>query len=159
MKLLWTASILAAVACTWALAQASRSLQGAWRVTETTNGKTQKSNKSPQPGLYMFTAKHYSVMTVNSEKARPNFEDAAKATADQLRDAWGPFTANSGTYEVSGSTLTLRPLVAKAPGAMTGGNVNTFTIQLNGNNLSLTQTANQKGPVQNGNTVKLTRAE
>jgi hypothetical protein len=32
---------------------------------------------------------------------------------------WQPFTANAGTYEVSGSTLTLRVSVAKNVSAMT----------------------------------------
>src|SRR4030095_14440472 len=45
-------------------------LQGVWRVTEvTTTGKDAATNKSPQPGLYIFTAKHYSLVRVTASTA------------------------------------------------------------------------------------------
>jgi hypothetical protein len=85
-------SLLAAAICTLTLAQGTRgTLQGVWRVSEiATSGKNAKSLKSPQPGLYIFTARHYSIMSITADKPRPQFADAAKATADELRDAWGP---------------------------------------------------------------------
>ena len=161
MKILWTASIVAAGLCTLALAQANKSsLLGAWRVSEvTTKGKNGGTNKSPQPGLFLFTGRHYSIMTVTSDKARPQVQDTAKASAKELLDVWGPFTANSGTYDVSGNTLTTHPIVAKNPGVMAPGVSQGFSFQVEGNSLTLTQTQDQKGKVQNGNVIKLTRAE
>ena len=48
-------------------------LQGVWRVTEvTTTGPNASTNKSPQPSLYIFTPKHYSLMRVNGTTARPD---------------------------------------------------------------------------------------
>ena len=78
-------------------------LQGVWRVTEvTTTGPNASTNKSPQPSLYIYTAKHYSLIRVNGTKARPDLpEDPTKATAAQLLANWGPsgFAAQAGTYE------------------------------------------------------------
>src|SRR5215472_18806075 len=46
-------------------------IQGVWRVTEvTTTGKGAATNKSPQPGLYIFTAKQYSLVRVTASTAR-----------------------------------------------------------------------------------------
>src|SRR5438105_5476482 len=95
-------------------------LQGVWRVTAvTTTGPNASTNSQPQPGLYIFTAKHYSIVRVNGAKPRPDVPaDIDKATADELRAVWDPFTANAGTYEVAGGNLTTRPMVAKNPGVM-----------------------------------------
>jgi len=53
--------------------------------------------------------------------------------------AYDSFIANSGTYEVSGSTLTTRPIVAKNPNFMSGGSV-TYTYEIEGDTLRLTLT-------------------
>ena len=45
-----------------------------------------------------------------------------KATADELRAAWGPFVGEAGTYEVTtGNVITMRPIAAKNPAAMVPG--------------------------------------
>ena len=104
---------------------AAPSLQGVWRVTEVVvTGANAATNKTPQPGLYVFTKQHYSIVTVNGTAPRNDFgtpNDPSKLTdAEKLAryEAWAPFAANSGTYQVSGSTLTTRPLVAKNPAVM-----------------------------------------
>jgi hypothetical protein len=101
-------------------------VEGVWRVAEiqTIGGQNPGTVSNPQPGLYIFTSGHYSVMTVNAAKPRTtvpfqgtNLTDAQKIA---LYDHWAPFTANSGTYTIKGSTLTTRPLVAKNEGVMQG---------------------------------------
>ena len=105
---------------TGVFAQSRPSIQGAWRVTEvTTTGGNVSTNTKPQPGLYLFLDKHYSIVRVTSDDARPNEpEDSGKATAAELRASWGPLQAQSGTYEVAGGTLNLTPVVTKRPQAM-----------------------------------------
>ena len=50
------------------------SLEGAWRVTEVVvTGANASTNKTPQPGLYIFTKKHYSVVTVRQYIAPQEF--------------------------------------------------------------------------------------
>src|ERR1700692_2043137 len=80
-------------------------LTGAWRVTErTTSGANGSTNKSPQPGLYLFTSKYYSIVIVNSDQPRPPVpQDTTNVSAADLNAVYGaPFAANSGTYEIEG---------------------------------------------------------
>jgi hypothetical protein len=147
-----------------ARAQATPSLQGVWRVTEIVEtGANAATNKSPQPSLYMFTKQHYSIMTVNGTAARKDFgapKDPLKLTdAEKIAryEVWDAFTANSGTYQVSGNTLTTRPLVAKNPGVMAGPPA-TREFRIQGNTLTLTQKSAAGQPVSETRTT-LTRVE
>ena len=149
----------------WALAsaQSAPSLQGAWRVTEiVVTGAAAATTSSPQPGLYVFTRQHYSIVTVNGTTARKAGaapKDPAKLTdAEKVAqyELWNPFTANSGTYQVSGSTLTTRPLVAKNPGVM--GATQTREFKIDGNTLTLIQKSATGQPASETRT-KLTRLE
>ena len=161
MKILWTMSILAAFLCTLMVGQSSQSsITGVWRVSERTpGGKNKTANKSPQPGFYIFTAKHYSIVRVDSDQPRPPVPDQDKATDAQIAAAWRPFTANAGTYELSGNTLTIHPTVAKNPNTMAAGSFQKVTLQISGNNMTLTPIANNQGPVKDGGSIRLTRAE
>jgi hypothetical protein len=137
------------------------SLQGVWKVTEvTTTGPSASKQTAPQPGLYIFTGKHYSIVTINSDKPRPDLpQDATTATLEQLRAAWDPFTAQAGTYEVKGSDVTFRPLAAKNPSVMKAGNFSTSSFKIEGATLTLVNKATQAGPATNPTTRKLTRVE
>ena len=85
--------------------------------------------------------------------------DVTKATADELRAAWGPFAAEAGTYEITGNLITMRPVAAKNPAAMAPGAFTTWSYRLEGNTLWVTAERNQKGPIANPVTVKCVRAE
>ena len=146
-----------------ARAQAAASLQGVWRVTEVVvTGANAETNTSPQPGLYLFTKKHYSLTTVNSTAPRKNF-DAAR-DPDKLTDAekiaryevWDEFSANAGTYEVSGNTVTARPVVAKNPAVM--GPAITREFRIEGNTLTLIRKSLAGQPASE-TTTRLTRVE
>jgi len=163
-RLLVVVSLVFVVGLSIAVAQqrsaSAPSIQGAWRLSEAVStGPNAATNRQPQPGFIIFTAKHYAQVTVTGAKPRPDVADFAKATADELRGTWGPFTANAGTYEVSGDTLTTRALVAKNPGVMSAGNYSVRSMKLEGNTLTLTQTRTHAGPTVNPTTIKLTRAE
>jgi hypothetical protein len=142
--------------------QRPASVVGVWRLVEVTStGPNANTNKNPQPSLYIFTAKHYSQMSVSGDKPRPAMDQAAqaKATADQLRATWGPFFANAGTYEIKGGELIRRAVVAKNPGVMASGNFSTSSFKLEGNTLTLTTKSTNTGPTPNPTTVKLERVE
>lgn len=135
-------------------------LQGVWRVAEvTTTGPNASTTTQPQPGLCIFTGKHYSFIRVTADKPRPAPADVTKATAAELLAVWQPFQANAGTYEVAGGNLTMRSLVAKSPGVMSEGAFFVDSFKLEGNTLWLTAVRNQNGPVTNPVTLKLTRVE
>ena len=134
---------------------ASQGLEGAWRVTEVVTGA--QILASPQPGLLLFTGRHYSYTFVTSEGPRPDVPPGA-VTAEVLATAWNPFTANAGTFEVSGSTMTRRPIVAKSPAAMAPGAFNEYTFRLSADTLWTTTTRTEAGPVRGPTTVKYVRA-
>jgi hypothetical protein len=139
-------------------------IQGVWRVAEvTTTGPNASNNSSPQPSLYIFTARHYSLMRVNGTTARPDLpvDQEKSATAAQLLAVFGnsALSAQAGTYEVAGGKLTTRALVARGTAAMAPGAFSTASYKLDGKTLTITSERNATGPVANPTTWKLTRIE
>jgi len=154
------AALAVGIAVLWAPAglegqSAAPGLEGAWRVTEVTAGG--QTLASPQPGLLLFTGRHYSYTFVTSEEPRPDLPSGA-VTPEMLATVWNPFTANAGTFEVSGATMTRRPVVAKSPAAMAPGAFNEYTFRLRADTLWVTPTGTEAGPVRSPSTVKYIRA-
>jgi hypothetical protein len=136
------------------------SLTGTWRVTQMkTTGPDGRILNRPQPGLIIFTGEYYSRLIIYTEQRRTGLQDENKSSAPQLLAVWGPFTASSGTYEVSGSTLTCHPLVAKNPQVMAAGRDSVYLFKLEGNTLTTTDVRNSEGPVAKPTTITYTRIE
>jgi hypothetical protein len=140
-------------------------IEGVWKVAEVQviGGQNPRTISSPQPGLYIFTNGHYSIMTITGDKPRTAIPQGTAGTpatdADKiaLYDHWAPFTANSGTYTIKGTTLTTKPLVAKNEGVMQGpGQTREFKIEGNTLWLIAQPAAGQKGAETR---TKLTRVE
>jgi hypothetical protein len=155
-------------------AQSAGSIQGVWRpVSRTIPATTNPGERSDpfahvpvgtqtnlQPGLMIFTARHYSRTTDTATTPRPTTQEATpgKATVEELLARWGPFQANAGTYELSGSTLTLRLLVSNNPAGQRG----TFarlTVKMEGDRLWLTPIENAAGRIVAGVTTEYVRVE
>ena len=121
-------------------------IDGVWRITDvTTTGANPSANKSPQPSVIIFARGYYSWISVGG--TTPRQQRAALATPGKPTDAekiaafeeWNPFTANSGTYEIKGTTLTRRPVVAKNAGVMAAtASPNVQEFKIDGNTLTLT---------------------
>jgi len=142
-----------------ASAQSKTDLSGAWRVTEyITNGPDGSTNSNPQPGLFLFTGKHYSFVRDFATTPRPDL-DLSKASDAELGAVLRVVGAQAGTYEISGGTLTLRPIVAMNPRRTHPGTSATLSFKLEGNTLVLTQKGNEQGPAANPMMTKLTRVE
>ena len=140
----------------------SPSIQGVWRIVDATvTGPGARTIAfAERPNLTIITARHYSRVEVQADKPRPILADAAKASADELRAAWGPFVSEAGTYEVAaGSLITMRPIASKNPAVMGPGVFITYSYKLEGDTLSFTQQRNQNGPFTNPFTLRLTRVE
>lgn len=92
-------------------------LVGAWLITETTvtTPESTWTNENPQPGVYLFTERHFSNMLVPN-KARALF-DSETTDAEKLA-AYTNFIADCGAYEVNGSVIVTHNIVAKWPNAM-----------------------------------------
>jgi hypothetical protein len=143
---------------------ASDSVVGVWKVTEVvTTGSNAATNGSPQPSLYIFTKGHYSLMGVMGAQPRPLFPvlktpgSATDAEKIARYEQWNLFQANSGTYEIKGTTLTRRPLVAKNQDVMIGP-PNTAEIKLDGDVMWLVSKSAAGQPVSETR-AKLTRLE
>jgi len=133
-------------------------LEGAWRVTEVvTTGPGARTMSSPQPGLLLFTGRYYSYTLVTGEEPRP-VPPRGLATAEQLLRAWNPFSANAGTFEVSGNVMTRRPMVSKSPDAMTPRAFNEYTFRMSADTLWVTTAATEDGPARNPTTIRFVRA-
>lgn len=162
MKRLLFAAISAGLLTSQGTAQQPReSIQGVWRVGEATiSGPGARTIAfADRPNLTIITARHYSRVEVQTDGPRPVLADVAKASADELRAAWGPFVSEAGTYEVTGSVITMRPTTSKNPAVMGQGVFITYSYKLDGDTLSLTQQRNQNGPFVHPFALKLVRVE
>jgi hypothetical protein len=113
-------------------------IEGVWKVTEIiVTGANASNVANPQPGLFIFAQRHYSVMWVPGNQPRTLFK-AESPTDEEKIAAYDSFVANSGTYEVDGATLTLHPMVARSPNFMAGG-VSKSQLRIEGTTLWLTQ--------------------
>ena len=135
---------VADVGFTQAKPSTTASIQGVWKITELVRTGANAANiKAPQPSLYIFTPRHYSIIAVNGTQSRPPvpaFKNPDKPTdAEKLAmyAMWQPVAANSGTYEIKGATLTRRALVAKNVEVMTTAPPNVSDFKIQGNTLTL----------------------
>jgi hypothetical protein len=142
--------------------QAQTSIQGVWRLIEvTSSGRNASTNSAPQPALYIFTSKHYSITRVTSTEPRPGYKDLANRTEAEEIAAWRPFQAQAGTYEVKGDILYLRVTVSKQPQLMNPAlQPEAFTFSLEETRLTLVHKSDQAGrPIANPQTFRLARVE
>lgn len=115
-----------------------KSIEGVWKVTEiVVTGEDASNVPNPQPGLIIFTQKHYSVMWVPGNQPRSLFKGENPTNEEKIA-AYDSLVANSGTYEIAEGTLTLHPMVARSPNFMAGG-VSKNQLRIEGTTLWLTQ--------------------
>lgn len=133
-------------------------ITGAWRVLQVTGDSAGKRITRPsQPGLYLFTERHYSITRVGGNAPRRDFPANLRRTADTYRDIWGPFIAQAGMYQVKGNLMTMRPYVSKNPASMRRGVFSTLRWRIVGDTLWLEPIGNNAGDIPAGTIVKLLR--
>jgi hypothetical protein len=94
-------------------AQGLPSLKGAWKVVAVT-GPDGTTTETTVPSLWLFTDTHYSVQRVTAP-----MHDLPDEPSDAERlAAVDPYQANSGTYEVKGTTLERQVVLATFPDDM-----------------------------------------
>jgi hypothetical protein len=148
------------------LAQAKApSIEGVWQISSVVStGANALNNPKAQPSLIIFTRTHYSWISVNGTDARPNApapKDPNKPTNAEKLAAfamWDPLTAQSGTYQFTGTMLTRRPTVAKNVAVMTTNPPIVAQARLEGNKLTLIAKSATGQPASETTTV-LTRVE
>ena len=133
-----TRGVLCALLLTSGIApaqQKSTSLTGAWQVTKVQmTGPNAGALTDPQPGLYLFTGKYFSIIMVTGNTPRPihpTLPEVPKASVQEILGVYGPLVANTGTYEIDGDALIMHPMVSKNPELMGGSVIYSFKIQAN----------------------------
>jgi hypothetical protein len=101
-------------------------------------GPDSAANTAVQPSLYLFDDKHYSMMRVTGNQPRALAAKDTSTDAEKLA-AYKSFIANTGTYEVADSTLTIHPVVARDPNFMSGGS-DKYQFRVSGDTLWLSNT-------------------
>jgi hypothetical protein len=117
------------------------SIVGVWKVTELLSRTLGGSwtNLSPQESLYIFTKNHYSYLYTLGKGPRPLFHgDPNKPTDAEVVNAYRTFVAATGTYVLSGSSLTFHSTIAKNPNET--GKPLMYTVQFQGDELRMTIT-------------------
>ena len=131
--------------------QMKNPLVGAWKVTEIANPNSPPLT-NPQPGLYVFTEKHYSAVRLNGTKPLPSYPSNDAATDAEKVASFNTLYVNAGGYAVSGNMLTLSPMVAKSAFAMGPDRTVQYEFTVKGDTLTLVQKPNGPG-------LKLVRLE
>jgi hypothetical protein len=150
-----------------AFAQTKTPVEGVWKIAERIVPGTHPqakgvtiTNTNP-PSLIIFTRGYYSQVYLGGAEPRTAF--ARAKDPQNLTDAekiirfeqWRPLFANAGTYEIKGSTLTMRPIVAKNANQMNVSHVQEFKLE-GTDTLWLIPTADESAIEPR---IKLTRVE
>lgn len=92
-------------------------LVGVWSITETSiAGPADTSvNESPQPGLYIFTDRHFSIVLIPGAE-RPPF--SSSTTDAQRLAAYDNLIVDAGRYRRTDSTFAIENIIAKIPNVM-----------------------------------------
>ena len=119
---------------------AAARLPGVWKITELSSREIGGEWK-PLPvngSVYIFTEKHYSYVFAPGSAPRPlHAGDPNKPTDAEKVAAYDTIVAASGTYVLTGSTLSLTALLHKNPNEMLGEPLE-YTIELDGDVLRMT---------------------
>jgi len=118
-------------------------LRGVWKLTAYIQNGADGTTFPAQPGIYIFTERYFSTVFISGAKPRPE-ADPSTATDAEILASWRPFVAQSGTYEISGTSATMHAAVAKVSDRMGGNYQWTLTYQLDGDTLLITETRNPK---------------
>jgi hypothetical protein len=133
-------------------------LEGVWQAVEVTHGAPAVTIK-PGPNLAIFSGRFYSRVDVQTLETRPVLTDTRTATAEELRQVWGPVVAEAGSFELKDERIILRPTVSKNPAAMTPDVSIIYAYRLEGGTLTLIAQRDLHGPVTSTLIVKLLRVK
>lgn len=116
------------------ISHAETPLTGSWLMQ---TWESEEGSRDVQPGLWIFTGTHYSIMFVNGPDERPGYE--GDQTDDHKIESYDTFTANTGRYVIDGNVLKTRAFVAKDTNYMGGwpDNETTYEFTIDGDTLTV----------------------
>ena len=112
-------------------------LEGAWRLTGIimVSPDGSRTGLTPQENLFLFSGDYYSIAYAFGDERSPVYAEPFNPTAEERLARFSSMLVNTGTYEVSGSTATLRPLFALVPEFV--GGLAELDYELSGDRLTL----------------------
>jgi len=133
-------SLLMACASAEAPEEPESPIEGAWSIVSLAITNAEGTTTPPvQPSLYLFGDRHYSIMRATGDGPRVLAATDSATDAERLA-AHGSYIANSGTYEIADSTITIHPIVARSPNFMAGGS-DRMRFRVSGDTLWLTSSS------------------
>lgn len=134
------AVVVGACASTSKTRSAPETIVGVWNVAELAArapGGAWESRGAPSRSQYIFTSRHYSYLYVRGSAPRKTFNGNPNNPTDAEKvAAYDSIVAASGSYTLSGHSLTLTALLHKNPNEMTGEPLH-YTIELDGDTLTM----------------------
>lgn len=103
-------------------------LQGVWSLTSVDPGDGSAIIDPAQPGLYIFAEGYCSGVYAPGAEPRKPAAIPFLPTPEEMVAQHESIIVNTGTYAISGSTVTFRPIIAKSPGFVGGEAVAEFHI-------------------------------
>lgn len=99
---------------------------GSWELDRFFNQDTSRSFEGLS--IIIFRENYFSYMASPSE--RKSFEKVGEPSEEELREAFNTFTAFTGPYEFSDSTITMTRLIVKRPNWMNPPRVDHYAYQV-----------------------------
>ena len=87
------------------------------------------TNRDPQPGLHIFAKRHYSMVWMPVQERPADSAEKWVLTDEEKVRAFSSIIVNSGTYELTDSTIVTHPVVAKTPEFMGGMAIHEYAIR------------------------------
>jgi hypothetical protein len=103
-------------------------LEGVWSLVSVDPMDGSAIIDPSQPGLYIFAASHYSAVYAPGLDERVKSAASFLPTDAEMLEQYRSIIVNSGTYQIDGSSLTYRPMIAKSPGFVGGRLTGTFSV-------------------------------
>ena len=139
LRLRWLSSLAALVALLLTVAcqqtppsepaSPANELVGVWSLTAVDPGDGSPVIEPSQPGLYIFADGYYSAVYAPGTDPRIKSEVSFQPTPEEMVAQYESIIVNTGTYEISGSTVTFRPVIARSPGFVGGHSMSTFRVE------------------------------
>ena len=103
-----------------------------WQVKEVTRqGDSRQIGDRPFSSIFIFTPRHYSMVWVFGSELQRSFAERWNPTDAEKIERFNSLVVNSGTYEITGSTLTAHPIVARIPDFIGGKLICEYSIEKN----------------------------
>jgi hypothetical protein len=94
---------------------AEDSVEGVWQVSRIDRDFRADPNLNPEPNMFIFTEKHYSIVVTFTDSAMRAYSKRWVPTDDEILKRFREVVVNSGTYKIEGSELRTYPMAARDP--------------------------------------------